>query len=81
MINSASTNANSPAAFSLIMPLRTPVAEFCKTRRHRHPNHLFIAHCRSARGTPPSLGVHAAAIMITASASADVQIAIAPRTS
>jgi hypothetical protein len=79
MIDIASINRTSPAAFAKIMPSRTPMASFCKTFECGQHNQLLNAHCRCVLGTPPTRCVHTAATIFASTASAKDQIAIAPR--
>jgi hypothetical protein len=79
MIDIASINRTFPATFAKIMPSRTPVASFCKTFECYQHNRLLNAHCRCVLGMPPTHCVHTAATIFAPTASANGQIAIAPR--
>jgi hypothetical protein len=79
MIDIASINRTSPAAFAKIMPSRTPMASFCKTIECDQHNQLLNAHCRCVLGSPPIHTDHAAPTIFASLASADDQIPIDPR--
>jgi hypothetical protein len=79
MIDIASINRSFTAAFSTMMPSRTPVASFCKTFQCRHDYRLLNARCRCVLGSPPTHIDHAAPTISASLASADVQIPIDPR--
>ena len=79
MIDIASINRASPAAFSSTMPSQTPVASFCQTFHSRHDNRLLNAQCRCVLGTPPTHIAHAVPTIFASLSSADLQIPIDPR--
>jgi hypothetical protein len=79
MIDIASINRTFTAAFSSMMPSRTPVAPFYKTFHCRHDNPLLNARCRRVLGSPPTHIGHAAPTIFASLASADAQIPIDPR--
>jgi hypothetical protein len=61
MIDIASINKTSPAAFAKIMPSRTPVASFRKTLQYCHHNRPLNARRCCVLDTPPTHCVHAVA--------------------
>jgi hypothetical protein len=79
MIDIASINTTSPAAFSSTIPSRTPVASFCKTIQCRHEHRILSARSRRALGSPPTHIDHAVAAILVTLVSANHQIPIVPR--
>ena len=59
MIDIASINKTFTAAFSKMMPPRTPVASCCKTFHCRHDSRLLNARCGCVLGSPPTHIDHA----------------------
>jgi hypothetical protein len=72
MIDIASINRTFTAAFSQMMPSRTPVASFCKTFQCRRDNRLLNARCRCVLGSPPTHIDHAAPTIFASPVYADV---------
>jgi hypothetical protein len=79
MIDIGPIAKTSLTAFAPTMPLRTPVASFCKTMRCCHHNRLLNARCRRVLGTPSTHIDHAVPTIFASLTSADAQIPIDPR--
>jgi hypothetical protein len=79
MIGIASINKTFTAAFSKIMPLRTPVASCCKTLYCRHDNRLLNSPCRCVLGSLPTHIGYPAPTIFGSLVPANVQIPIVPR--
>ena len=79
MIDVASINKTSTAAFGKIMPLRTPVASCRKTLHHRRDNRLLNSPRRCVLGWPPTRIDQAASTIFASLASTNIQIPIDPQ--